>query len=351
MKKSKLLTKIIIRGVLISSVLFLTNSTFAGGAGPDAGYKVVAEYKVGGSKESIRDLMVFNEQNREFIPDVTQLPGFKVAMAQLSQLYSYAPGIGVQLERPLTDKNWYFAKFPENDTSVEAERIGRQDDKNIYLSNKFKVLNCQPTCTAEEESKIRLQGELIYHEMWVGLARRHWNKVKEGHPNQNDVENVVGALLSQGKDYQFGLDPARSLSTLLSEFNFINKTGGNRPKHIPAMMEYLKSEGISAQAIYKPRIGIEISYQTDDEEFIPWMHDDGVWLRYYFDQHLSSAIAELFSGPKYSPSWQMPGFCNLEKTPAVGKENSSKLMSIKITCDLNGRAPFDLDASGNLIIP
>ena len=271
MKKGNLLTKIILRGVLISSVFFITNSTFAGGAGPDAGYKI------GGS---IKDLEVFKKQKRELIPDVTKLPGYSIVMEQLSQLYSYAPSVAVLLTNSLTSKNWYFAEFPKNDTSIEAERIGRQDENNIYLSYDYKAKPCSSSCSHADENKIRLQGQLIYHEMWVKIARQqwNWNSNNPGHPNQNDVENVVGTLLSQGESYQKSISPQNSLEILLTEFNFRTErtyygsgryhamVGETWPSQFSKIMNFLNSRGIVAKVVYNPRGYIQISF-TSDERF------------------------------------------------------------------------------------
>lgn len=362
MKLSNLLTKVIMRGVLISSVLFITNSTFAGGAGPDAGYKV------GGS---IKDIEVFKKQKRGLIPDVTLLPGYKVVMEQLSQLYSYAPNIGVQLTNSLTSKNWYFAEFPKDDggddkknakstknkkidlqedVTIKAERIGRQDDHNIYLSHEYDIKNpCESSCSYEEEKKIQLQGQLIYHEMWVAIARKqwNWNHNNPGHPNQNDVENIVGALLSQDQKYHLALNPQQSLATLLSEFNFDLYLGRSGPKNIPAIIKYLKSQDISAQAIYKPGVGIEISYQSTNKQLIPFQVEKNEIM-----YNLNSVDYAKFFGNDYSPLWTMCGYTYIQTTPTENKENPSELTtSIKITCEPNGHIPFDMDASGNLIIP
>lgn len=338
MKQDNSIIKKIVNGVLLTSILFAVSQSFAGGAGPDAGYKI------GGS---IKDLEVFNEKKRELIVDVTQLPGFKVAMEQLSQLFSYAPQIALDLERTLTSKNWYFAEIPQNDTFIKTERIGRQDDVNIYLSNKYKVFNCQLTCSAEEEKQIRIQGELIYHEMWVAIARMQWNKKKEGHPNQNDVESVVGTLLSQGQSYRSALNPSKALSNLLSEFNFNSENfGGEVSSEIPDMIRFLKTHGVSAKAVYKLNGEIEITFTTS-KDFTVDDYSNGLFTLLNFSWKEGFLNMQQFR----SPSWRMCGYTTIEKSPILNHGEQLEQHSFKITCNIHNDITLDMDASGNIIVP
>lgn len=357
MKKGNLLTKIILRGVLISSVFFITNSTFAGGAGPDAGYKI------GGS---IKDLEVFKKQKRELIPDVTKLPGYSIVMEQLSQLYSYAPSVAVLLTNSLTSKNWYFAEFPKNDTSIEAERIGRQDENNIYLSYDYKAKPCSSSCSHADENKIRLQGQLIYHEMWVKIARQqwNWNSNNPGHPNQNDVENVVGTLLSQGESYQKSISPQNSLEILLTEFNFRTErtyygsgryhamVGETWPSQFSKIMNFLNSRGIVAKVVYNPRGYIQISFTSDERFKTSTTSTDytKIVFNWYDKVHFGFGPYNTHLGG----GWSMCGNIITIATskPYTNLENKNiKLIDTEITCSIDGNYTFDMDTSGNLIVP
>lgn len=175
--------------------------------GPDAGHAIGDE---------LVEVANAREDQLEPITDIRRVPGYlQVVEPLLAQLRVLSPRFYYDLSAALRDKSWFYVSGPMNLGSKykldkrDFKRVGKQNDAIIKLYKPWMMSN---------KVQFPSKGGLIVHELVVSYARTKWNKVEEGHPDVNDVEELVEILLAEGYVPHMTLT---QLNALLRQYKFI----------------------------------------------------------------------------------------------------------------------------------